>query len=79
MNSELQSRRLAAAKLANAINKIEGVPVTSYAKKLSAQWVRGEITGEEMKAALIAVNKRPVTNTSMPTIRKGKDIYGNEF
>jgi hypothetical protein len=37
MNSELQSRRLAAAKLANAINKIEGVPVTNYAKKLSVQ------------------------------------------
>jgi len=64
MNSELQSRRLAAVKLAEAINKIEGVPVTSYAKKLSAQWVRGDIIGEEMKAAFIAVHKRhPETNT----------------
>jgi hypothetical protein len=69
MNSELQSRRLAAAKLANAINKIEGVPVTNYAKKLSVQWVRGEITGEEMKAALIAVHKCPVTNTPNELMR----------
>lgn len=57
MSSELQSRRLAAVKLAKAINKIEGVPVSAYAKKLSAQWVREEITGEEMKAALISVHK----------------------
>lgn len=64
MNSKIQSRRLEAAKLADAINKIEGVPVSAYAKKLSAQWVRGEITVEEMKAALIAVHKRhPETNT----------------
>lgn len=58
MNSEIQLHRLEAAKLADAINKIEGVPVSSYAKKLSKQWVRGEITGEEMKAALISVHKK---------------------
>ncbi len=58
MNSEMQLRRLEAEKLADAINKIEGVPVSAYAKKLSAQWVSGEITGEEMKAALISVHKR---------------------
>ncbi|MHB9143025.1 MAG: antitoxin VbhA family protein [Paludibacter sp.] len=58
MNSEIQLRRLEAAKLADAINKIEGVPISAYAKKLSTQWVRGEITGEEMKAALISVHKR---------------------
>ena len=54
MSPELQSRRLMAVKLANAVNKIEGVPVTSQAKRLSAQWVRGEIPGAEMKAALIS-------------------------
>ncbi len=57
MSPELHSRRLAAVKLANAVNKIEGVPVTNQAKKLSAQWVRGEISGAEMKAVLIAKHK----------------------
>ena len=64
MNSKIQSRRLAAVKLADAINNIEGVPVSSFANKLSKQWVREEITGEEMKAALIAAHKQhPETNT----------------
>lgn len=61
MSPQMQYRRLAAVKLANAINKIEGVPVTPQARKLSAQWARGEISGLEMKAALIAAHKRPET------------------
>lgn len=58
MSPELQSRRLAAVKLANAVNKIEGVPVSTQAKKLSARWARGEISGAEMKAMLIAKHKQ---------------------
>ena len=58
MSSELHARRLAAVKLANAVNKIEGVPVSSQAKTLSARWARGEISGKEMKAALIAKHKQ---------------------
>ena len=58
MSPELQFRRLTAVKLADADNKIEGVPVTLQAKKLSAQWARGEISGAEMKAALIAKHRR---------------------
>ncbi|MEA4847361.1 MAG: DUF6088 family protein [Clostridiaceae bacterium] len=58
MSPELHSRRLAAVKLANAVNKIEGVPVSTQAKTLSAKWVRGEISGAEMKAALIAKHKQ---------------------
>ncbi|MFZ3044578.1 MAG: hypothetical protein WA151_01580, partial [Desulfatirhabdiaceae bacterium] len=50
MSPELHARRLAAAKLANAVNKIEGVPVSDQAKNLSTKWVRGEISGAEMKA-----------------------------
>jgi hypothetical protein len=63
MSPKLQSRRLRAVKLANAVNKIEGVPVTSQAKKLSAQWLRGEISGAEMKAMLIAKHKHPAVDT----------------
>jgi len=58
MSPELHARRLAAVKLANAVNKIEGVPVSTQAKMLSAQWVRGEISGAEMKALLIAKHKQ---------------------
>ena len=58
MSPELHARRLAAVKLANAVNKIEGVPVSTQEKKLSARWVRGEISGAEMKAMLIAKHKQ---------------------
>lgn len=58
MSPKMHSKRLAAVKFANAVNKIEGVPVTAQAKKLSAQWARGEISGSVMKAVLIAKHKR---------------------
>ena len=52
LTKEQQSRRLAAVKTADAINAIEGVPVSDYARKLSASWARGELTGDQMRAAL---------------------------
>ena len=64
MSLKMHSKRLTAVKFANAVNKIEGVPVTTQAKKLSAQWARGEISGSAMKAALIAKHKRPATDTT---------------
>lgn len=51
------SRRVAAVKTADAINAMEGAPVSQYAKQLSASWARGELTGEQMKAALQAYHK----------------------
>jgi len=58
MPPKSNSKRLKAAKLAEAVNMIEGVPVSANAQKLSAQWVRGEITGEAMKAALVVAHTR---------------------
>ena len=56
---ELQrSRRTAAVKTADAINAIEGAPVSGFAKQISTQWARGELTGEQAKAALLAYHKR---------------------
>ena len=52
------SRRLAAVKTADAINAIEGAPVSDYARRLSSSWARGEITGEQMKAALLASHQK---------------------
>lgn len=53
MTTKQINRRIAAVKTADAINAIEGIPVSHYAKILSNSWARGEITGEQMKAALL--------------------------
>ena len=53
------SRRARAVAFADAINNIEGVPVSTEAQQLSAQWVRGEITGEAMITALLKKHSRP--------------------
>lgn len=54
---ELQ-RRVAAVKTADAINAIEGAPVSDYARELSTRWAKGEITGEQMKAALLSSHRK---------------------
>lgn len=58
MTTKQLNRRVIAVKTANAINAIEGAPVSDYAKKLSVLWARGELTGEQMKAALLASHRR---------------------
>ena len=57
---QMQNRRIAAVKAADAINAIEGVPASDYAKTLSACWARGEITDQQMKSALLASHRRLV-------------------
>ena len=54
---QMQNRRIAAVKAADAINAIEGVPVSDYAKALSACWAKGEITDQQMKAALLVFHR----------------------
>ena len=54
----VNQRRIEAIKLADAINSIEGVPVRVYAKELSMQWAMGNITGEQMKAAMAISHKQ---------------------
>ncbi len=58
MSEQELNRRVAAVKTADAINAIEGAPVSNYARKLSFLWAKGEITGEQMKAALLASHKK---------------------
>lgn len=58
MTTNIQNRRKAAVKVADTLNKIEGVPVTDFAISLSQKWAKGEISGEEMKAVLIASHKK---------------------
>ena len=56
--SPIETKRTAAIKVADALNMIEGVPVSAFAKELSEKWAKGEITGADMKDALIAKHKR---------------------
>ena len=56
--SPVETKRTAAIKVADALNMIEGVPVSAFAKELSEKWAKGEITGADMKVALIAKHKR---------------------
>ncbi len=58
MIHEAKAKRNNAVAVADALNKIEGVPVSDYARRLSKEWADGKITGAEMKAALLAVHKR---------------------
>jgi len=58
MSPQKNNRRLAAVKLADAVNKIEGVPVSRWARLLSAQWARGEISGDDMKKILVEAHKQ---------------------
>ena len=54
----MDTNRLAAVKTAAASNASEGAPISSYARALSASWARGELTGEQMKQALLAHHRR---------------------
>ena len=58
MLPSMTKKRKLAVKVADTLNKIEGVPVSEKAHQISAQWANGEITGEQMKAALLAIHKR---------------------
>lgn len=53
-----KSKRKQAVKLADALNAIEGVPVSPYAQTLSQCWAKGELTGAQMKEALLASHQK---------------------
>ena len=55
---QMQNRRIAAVKAADAINAMEGVPVSDYAKTLSVCWAKGEITDQQMKSALLDYHRK---------------------
>lgn len=58
MSPEELNRRAKAVKLASSINKIEGVPVSPAAELLFDRWARGEITGAELKATVLATHQQ---------------------
>lgn len=58
MSPQIEAKRRKAIMVADTLNKIEGVPVTEFAKELSSKWAKGEITGAQMKTMLIQKHKR---------------------
>lgn len=58
MSPQVEAKRRAAVMVADTLNKIEGVPVTEFAKELSSKWANGEITGAQMKEMLIQRHKK---------------------
>ena len=58
MSPAVRTKRLNAIRVADALNKIEGVPVSENARILAHKWANGEITGEQMKAALLQAHQR---------------------
>ena len=66
---QIQNRRIAAVKAADAINAIEGVPVSDYAKTLSACWGKPFRAGNAISAA--SRNTRICRRTAETTSRLG--------
>ena len=58
MTAAQSNRRIAAVKTADAINAIEGAPVSRYAQMLSYAWAKGELSGEQMKQALLDSHRK---------------------
>lgn len=58
MSPKDYSKRIASLKVADTLNKIEGIPVSDFVRELSDKWSNGEITGSQMKAALIAAYEK---------------------
>lgn len=66
MTAIAKARRMQAVKPADVLNAIEGVPVSDYAKTLSQCWANGELTGEQMKAALMASHREMAAAARFP-------------
>ena len=60
MSPSVRTKRLNAIRVADALNKIEGVPVSENARILARKWANGEITGEQMKAVLLQAHQRQI-------------------
>lgn len=55
--TEIQKRKRA-VKIANAINSIEGVPVSDFAKELSDKWAQGTISDSQMIEMLVNAHRK---------------------
>ena len=63
MSMTERNRRIQAVKLADALIAMDGVTVSNYAKTLSQRWADGELTGEQMKEALLIFHRKLTAQT----------------
>ena len=63
MSTKARNRKIQAMKLADALIAMEGVTVSDYAKTLSQRWADGELTGEQMKEALLIFHRKLAAQT----------------
>lgn len=75
--SPIETKRMTAIKVADALNSIEGVPVSAFVKELSAKWAKGEITDADMKAALIAKHDNKLVGKNFETYSDEIKNYPN--
>lgn len=54
MQSVDLKKRKRAVEIANAVNSIEGIPVSKEVKLIQARFAKGELTSEQMKAEVIS-------------------------
>lgn len=73
--SPIETKRTAAIKVADALNSIEGAPVSALQGSF-CKWAKGEITGTDMKAALIAKHNKLV-GENFETYSDGIKNYPN--
>ncbi len=53
-----KSKRKQAMKVADAINAINGVPVSEYAVELSEKWTQWDITSSQMMEKLLQIHRK---------------------
>lgn len=58
LSPQVETKKQTAVRVADTLNKIEGVPVTEFAKELSSKWAKSEITSAQMKTMLIQKHKK---------------------
>jgi hypothetical protein len=58
MSPKDYSKRITTIKIADTLNKIEGVSISDFTRELSDKWAKGEIIGSQIKVALIAKHKK---------------------
>ena len=63
MSTKARNRKIQAMKLTDALIAMEGVTVSDYAKTLSQRWADGELTGEQMKEALLIFHRKLTAQT----------------
>lgn len=51
----IETKRTTAIKIADALNSIEGVPVSDFAKELSVKWAKGDIESKDKTDSLISI------------------------